>query len=143
MSGHHHHDHGHGDHCHAHGEDGHDHSNDITPALQSLLYSQIQFDTILTLNGMVMSIERQRIPLISFLCSESAPRSGAAIVQKTWAERLNEHPELESDADEQLLMSVPYVINSLNYVSLSITRPCKILFERLNTPPYPASTLIS
>jgi hypothetical protein len=49
MSGHHHHDHGAGGHCH---DEGHDHSNDITPALQSLLYSQIQFDTVNTLNGM-------------------------------------------------------------------------------------------
>lgn len=48
MSGHHHHDHGHGGHCH---DEGHDHSNDITPALQSLLYSQIQFDMVSTLNG--------------------------------------------------------------------------------------------
>ncbi|KAL1964313.1 hypothetical protein VTN77DRAFT_7133 [Rasamsonia byssochlamydoides] len=87
MSGHDHHDHGHCGHCHGH--DGHDHSNDITPAIQSLLYSQIQFDTILTLN-------------------EKVPRSGAAIVQKTWAERLNEHPELESDADEQILMHIPF-----------------------------------
>lgn len=43
----HHHDHGEGGHCH--GE--HDHSNDITPAIQSLLYSQIDFDGINTLNG--------------------------------------------------------------------------------------------
>ena len=43
MSHHHHDDHGH---CHEH-----DHSNDITPAIQSLLYSQIQFDSITTLNG--------------------------------------------------------------------------------------------
>lgn len=51
MSGHHHHHDGHG-HGHCHGEDdGHDHSNDITPAVQSLLYSQIQFDSIITLNG--------------------------------------------------------------------------------------------
>lgn len=49
MSGHHHHHHG--GHCHGHGEDGHDHSDDITPAVQSLLYSQIQFDSIVTLNG--------------------------------------------------------------------------------------------
>lgn len=47
MSGNNHHDHGHGGHCH--GE--HDHSNDITPAVQSLLYTQIQFDSINTLNG--------------------------------------------------------------------------------------------
>ncbi|BDD55066.1 hypothetical protein MPDQ_006871 [Monascus purpureus] len=89
MSGHHHHHDGHG-HGHCHGEDdGHDHSNDITPAVQSLLYSQIQFDSIITLN-------------------EAAPKSGAAIVRKTWAERLNDRPELESDADEQLLMYIPF-----------------------------------
>ncbi|RMJ28038.1 hypothetical protein PHISP_01066 [Aspergillus sp. HF37] len=81
MSGHHH------DHGGCHGE--HDHSNDITPALQSLLYTQIQFDAITTLN-------------------EASPKSGAAIVQKTWAERLNDQPELESDADEQLLMHIPF-----------------------------------
>ncbi|RAL09311.1 PITH domain-containing protein [Aspergillus homomorphus CBS 101889] len=84
MSDHHHHHHGHGG-CH----DEHDHSNDITPAIQSLLYSQVQFDSITTLN-------------------EAAPKSGAAIVEKTWAERLNDEPELESDADEQLLMYIPF-----------------------------------
>lgn len=46
---HHHHHHDHGG---CHGEDGHDHSSDITPAIQSLLYTQIQFDSINTLNGM-------------------------------------------------------------------------------------------
>ncbi|KAJ5289429.1 uncharacterized protein N7443_009682 [Penicillium atrosanguineum] len=84
MSDHHHH-HGGGGHCQ--GE--HDHSNDITPALQSLLYSQIDFDSITTLN-------------------EATEKGGAAIVQKTWAERLNDKPELESDADEQLLMYIPF-----------------------------------
>lgn len=39
--------------------------------------------------------------------TEAAPKSGAAIVKKTWAERLNDQPELESDADEQLLMHIP------------------------------------
>lgn len=39
--------------------------------------------------------------------TEATPKSGAAIVKKTWAERLNDQPELESDADEQLLMHVP------------------------------------
>ncbi|KAJ5909100.1 DUF1000-domain-containing protein [Penicillium taxi] len=43
----HHHDHGNGGHCH----DEHDHSDDITPAIQSLLYSQITFDSITTLNA--------------------------------------------------------------------------------------------
>lgn len=41
--------------------------------------------------------------------TESVPRAGTAILQKSWAERLNEEPELESDADEQLLMYIPYV----------------------------------
>jgi hypothetical protein len=39
--------------------------------------------------------------------TESVPKAGAAIAQKTWAERLNDKPELESDADEQLLMNIP------------------------------------
>ncbi|EPS31821.1 hypothetical protein POX_d05986 [Penicillium oxalicum] len=86
MSGHHHH---HGGDGHGHCHDEHDHSNDITPALQSLLYSQIDFDSVTTLN-------------------EATPKSGAAILKKTWAERLNDQPELESDADEQLLMHIPF-----------------------------------
>ncbi|EHA17758.1 hypothetical protein ASPNIDRAFT_177822, partial [Aspergillus niger ATCC 1015] len=109
MSGHHHH-HDHGGHCH--GEDGHDHSNDITPAIQSLLYSQIQFDAITTLNGR----QPPREPLLhvvlylltGVLPAEASPKSGAAIVKKTWSERLNDEPELESDADEQLLMYIPF-----------------------------------
>lgn len=83
------HDHGHG-HGHSHGGDGHDHSDDITPALQNLLYEQIEFDKLVTLN-------------------EATPGSGKKIAQKTWAQRLEPEPELESDADEQLLMTVPYV----------------------------------
>ncbi|EER37636.1 DUF1000 domain-containing protein [Histoplasma capsulatum H143] len=87
----HHHDHDHS-HSHEHGEDGHhdhDHSSDITPALQSNLYQQIDFDGIVTLN-------------------EAQSKSGAAIVKKTWAQRLDELPELESDVDEQLLMYIPF-----------------------------------
>jgi hypothetical protein len=79
---------GHGGHDHHDHE--HDHSDDITPALQSSLYQQINFDEITTLN-------------------ESRRDAGKAIVKKTWAERLSPDPELESDADEQLLMTVPYV----------------------------------
>ena len=79
------HDHDHG---HSHG-DGHDHSHDLEPALQSNLYQQVNFEEIVTLN-------------------EAEPRSGAAIVQKTWDERLSDQPVLESDADEQLLMHVPF-----------------------------------
>lgn len=80
--------HGHG-HGHGH-DDEHDHSDDITPALQSSLYEQINFDEITTLN-------------------ESIRDSGKAIVKKPWTERLTDEPELASDADEQLLMTVPYV----------------------------------
>lgn len=85
------HHHHHGDDHGCHGEAGHDHSNDITPALQSLLYKQVDFDKIVTMN-------------------ESEPKAGAAIVKKTWDQRLDEEPQLESDADEQLLMHVPSVI---------------------------------
>lgn len=76
----------HGGHDHHHGE--HDHSDDITPALQSSLYEHIDFDGITTLN-------------------EEEFGSGKAIVKKTWAERMDESPELASDADEQLLINIP------------------------------------
>ncbi|GAO17681.1 uncharacterized protein UV8b_01324 [Ustilaginoidea virens] len=83
-------------HCHdehvghgGHGHDEHDHSDDVAPALQSSLYQQINFDEITTLN-------------------ESTRDAGKAVVKKTWAERLDPEPELESDADEQLLMTVPF-----------------------------------
>ncbi|ELR03073.1 hypothetical protein VC83_08562 [Pseudogymnoascus destructans] len=80
---------GHG-HDHSHGDDGgHDHSDDITPAIQHSLYQHIDFDAITTLN-------------------EAVSGSGAAVVKKTWAERLEDSPELESDADEQLLMHIPF-----------------------------------
>lgn len=83
--GHEHHGHGNG----AGGcDDGHDHSDDITPALQHSLYQQINLDEVTTLN-------------------EAVPDSGKAVVKKTWAERMDEAPEVESDADEQLLMNVP------------------------------------
>ena len=89
MSGHSHGDHGdHGDCGHSHTDDGHDHSDDITPALQYSLYQHINFDDITCLN-------------------ESEAGAGKAIVKKTWPERLNATPELESDADEQLLMNIP------------------------------------
>ncbi|KAI0843475.1 translation protein [Hypoxylon sp. FL0890] len=83
-------------HCHdeheGHGHDHdheHDHSDDITPALQHSLYQHIKFDEINTMN-------------------EATQDSGKAIVKKTWAERLQLEPELESDADEQILMTVPF-----------------------------------
>ena len=81
-------EHDHSGHNHGGGE--HDHSDDITPALQYSLYQHINFDDITTLN-------------------ESELDSGQGIVKKTWAERFDEQPELESDADEQLIMHIPYV----------------------------------
>jgi hypothetical protein len=54
------------------------------------LYRHIEFDKITTFN-------------------EATPGSGKAIVKKTWEERLNDEPVLESDADEQLLIYVPSV----------------------------------
>ncbi|KAF4549405.1 PITH domain-containing protein [Elsinoe fawcettii] len=80
--------HGH-DHGHDHSHGAHDHTDDITPALQNHIYQQIDFSAINTLN-------------------EADPRSGAAICRKTWEERLNPEPELCSDADEQLLMHIPF-----------------------------------
>lgn len=78
----------HGGHGHDHHDHENDHTDDITPALQYSLYQYINFDGISTLN-------------------EAHQDSGKAIVKKTWAERLETEPELESDADEQLLMTVP------------------------------------
>lgn len=86
---------GHGGHGHDHDHE-HDHSDDITPAVQFSLYQQINFDEITTLN-------------------ESARDSGKAVVKKPWAERLSVEPELQSDADEQLLMTVPWVPLSLGF----------------------------
>lgn len=75
-------------HGHGHDHHEHDHSDDITPAVQFSLYSQINFDRVITLN------EAQR-------------DVGQAVVKKTWQERLSVEPELASDVDEQLLMTVP------------------------------------
>lgn len=81
---------GHGDHSHDqdHGHDGHDHTDETEPALQSLIWKQIDFENIRTLN-------------------ESEPNAGAKVVKKTWRQRLEADPHLSSDADEQLLMFVP------------------------------------
>jgi hypothetical protein len=92
MSHHHHHGHGHGhghdeEHAEAHNHI-HDHTDDLTPALQNLLYEQIDFSKLHTLN-------------------EEESNSGRAICQKTWAQRMDPQPELRSSADEQLLMIVP------------------------------------
>lgn len=71
-----------------HHHDGHDHSDDLAPALQFSLYQHINFDEVTTLN-------------------ETQYGSGKAIVKKTWAERLNDEPEVVSDADAQLIINVP------------------------------------
>ncbi len=78
-------------HGHDHSEGAaHDHTDDLTPALQNHIYEQIDFPKVSTLN-------------------ESEPRSGTKVLQKTWAERMEVGPELKSDADEQVIMHVPYV----------------------------------
>jgi hypothetical protein len=78
-----------------HHHDEHDHSDDVSPAVQFSLYQQINFDEINTLN-------------------EAQYGSGKAIVKKTWAERFDEAPELASEADEQLLINVPWVLPQLS-----------------------------
>lgn len=83
----HHHDHHHGGHDHGHEDGGHDHRDEASPALQTLIYKQIEFDKIRTLN-------------------ESEADAGRRIVEKTWQNRLDTEAELVSDADEQLLMFV-------------------------------------
>lgn len=88
MSGHPAHDDGHHGHGHDHSGHDHDHSNEIEPALQTLLWRQIDFEDIRTLN-------------------EAEADSGAGIVEKTWWQRMEPNPELESATDEQLLMIVP------------------------------------
>ena len=109
MSGH-----CHDEHDHSHGHEGHDHSDDITPALQYSLYQHINFDEITTLN-------------------ESEAHSGKAIVKKTWAERLEEQPELESDADEQLLIHIPYVTLPLQaHIPTNILHASQFLTQYLH-----------
>ncbi len=84
--------HEHGSHGHeGHDHGAHDHSDDIEPALQKQIYQPIEFDKIITLN-------------------ESVLGSGAKVVQKTWAQRLDLEPVLVSDTDDQLLITIPYDI---------------------------------
>ncbi|KAK0674717.1 PITH domain-containing protein [Cercophora samala] len=81
----------HHDHSHGGGGGGgeHDHSDDITPALQFSLYQHIDFDGVATLNERVYG-------------------SGREVLRKTWAERMRVEPEVESEADEQLLVNIPF-----------------------------------
>ena len=87
SSNHEHHDHDH----HDHGGHDHDHSDESSPALQTLIYKQIEFDKIRTLN-------------------ERDTGSGRRVIEKRWQDRLNAQPELISDSDEQLLIYVPLVV---------------------------------
>ena len=86
---HHDHSHNHGGHGHDHHD--HDHSDETVPALQTLIYKEIDFDKVRTLN-------------------ESELDAGIKVIRKPWAQRMDAEPELTSDADEQLLMFVPYVL---------------------------------
>ena len=94
------HDHSHSHH-HSHGDGDHGHDDNIEPALQSLIWKQIDFERIRTLN-------------------EREPDQGAKIVEKTWPQRLDPEPLLESDSDAQLLMFLPYVV-PINPFSCSTT----------------------
>ena len=92
----------------------HDHSDETQPALQNLIWKEIEFEKIRTLN-------------------ESELDAGAKIVEKTWPQRLNAEPELVSDADQQLLMFVPYVYKPsygnnrmLAYVAFSFAGALKL-----------------
>jgi hypothetical protein len=60
--------------------------------------------------------------------NEADAHSGRAILKKTWAERLQEKPELESDADEQLLMQIPCVDRDWkNYYALPCLNRANVL----------------
>jgi hypothetical protein len=72
----------------------HDHDDDITPALQNHLYGKINLESVRCLN-------------------EAVAGSAVAVLQKTWAQRLEPEPEIESDCDEHLLLTVPYISNAL------------------------------
>ncbi|KAI5290310.1 hypothetical protein KEM54_001881, partial [Ascosphaera aggregata] len=53
------------------------------------LHRYIDFDRVVTLN-------------------ESVAGSGQAVIKKTWDQRFDEEPSLDSDVDEQLIISVPF-----------------------------------
>lgn len=88
MSHSHHHEGG-GDHGHGHDHD-HDHNDETESAFQSLIWKQVEFDKVRCLN-------------------ESESDAGRKVVEKTWQQRLDSQPDLVSDADEQLLLFVPYL----------------------------------
>ena len=68
-----------------------------------LLYNQIEFQKVTTMN-------------------EKVPESGMKVLEKTWDSRLEPVPSLTSDADEQLLMMIPYDM-PLDRRSLTLIEP--------------------
>ncbi|KAK9370641.1 galactose-binding domain-like protein [Lipomyces kononenkoae] len=78
-------------HSHSHDDHGHDHSHSPPPETtydSQSLYSRIFHDQIWTMN-------------------ESEPNAGRDVI-KPWNERYNTTKILESDADEQLIMFIPF-----------------------------------
>lgn len=63
--------------------------------MQNHLYAQIDFNGVRTLN-------------------ESRALAGRRVLEKTWDQRLAQEPELESDADEQILVHIPCVFPPRN-----------------------------
>jgi hypothetical protein len=96
--------------------------DDITPALQNLLYEQVDFSKLVTLN-------------------EEESNSGRKICQKTWSERLDLEPELQSSADEQLLMIVPFTGQVRLHSILIRTSPSPSAPKTLKVFVNPADTL--
>lgn len=80
-------DHGHGGHNHNHGHD-HSHEPPLETSASQSLFPYIYHDHIHSLN-------------------ESHPDSARAVF-RSWDKRLQVDPHLESDADEQLLIHVPF-----------------------------------
>ncbi|KAF9162802.1 hypothetical protein DFQ26_003232 [Actinomortierella ambigua] len=104
------HDH---DHDH-HGHDGHDHSHDRSP------------DEDLVHGSLLGKIDRDLVVCLN----ESAPGQGKAIL-KPWADKMDDTKVLESDADEQLILFIPFTA-SVRIKSISIryepgeTAPSKV-----------------
>lgn len=115
------HNQGHNHSSHDHQDHGHDHGHETEPALQTLIWKQIDFDNIRTLN-------------------ESEPDAGAKIVKKTWQQRLESDLQLESDADEQLLMFVPYVA-ALSHQTYEILTSHRQLRRRPEAARHPHQSL--
>ena len=114
------HDHGHG-YSHDNHDHDHDHGDETEPALQTLIWKQIDFDKVRTLN-------------------ESESNAGAKVIKKTWQQALNPIPELVSDSDEQLLLFIPYALYCI-YAILKRSLTCSQLYWRLEIALYPSACL--